>query len=88
MFQSLFCWKSVWESLSTSLLILDCTVSILVLLEIGLGDSYGDIIEKGAFGFNPCFVGNRSGSNHSSVFCFMLKLVSILVLLEIGLGAL
>ena len=37
--------------------------------------------------FNPCFVGNRSGSRVILVILRFIRLVSILVLLEIGLGA-
>ena len=60
-FQSLFCWKSVWEWFRSYAATPRSWVSILVLLEIGLG------------------VWKRVEANQ-------WKLVSILVLLEIGLG--
>ena len=88
-FQSLFCWKSVWENRLRDKRRHQRVVSILVLLEIGLGVWYHFAI----FGcvvlfqslfcwksvwekmpstvllhlfncFNPCFVGNRSGSEN------------------------
>ena len=37
MFQSLFCWKSVWEQFHAPKSFSSVCVSILVLLEIGLG---------------------------------------------------
>ena len=60
-------------------------VSILVLLEIGLGDGHENLKELNYLCFNPCFVGNRSGSQITIIIGFG-GLVSILVLLEIGLG--
>ena len=60
-FQSLFCWKSVWEYTILELVLLAWQVSILVLLEIGLGAALAAEIEEKFIGFNPCFVGNRSG---------------------------
>ena len=67
-FQSLFCWKSVWEWL----LLVDSwkwfVVSILVLLEIGLGAGCIGFLPMIMKRFNPCFVGNRSGRlKHSNL---------------------
>ena len=60
-FQSLFCWKSVWEFLRNYRSSFLSFVSILVLLEIGLGASLLPFKPSRNFSFNPCFVGNRSG---------------------------
>ena len=61
-------------------------VSILVLLEIGLGVGRHTRITKANSSFNPCFVGNRSGSLLPNPNNSGGTPVSILVLLEIGLG--
>ena len=61
-FQSLFCWKSVWER------------------------KRPDNLTRSPVCFNPCFVGNRSGRLYTDKFLFFRQPVSILVLLEIGLG--
>ena len=86
-FQSLFCWKSVWEYSFDILVYRHNNVSILVLLEIGLGEPPVILRQEQNWSFNPCFVGNRSGRANSCFPIFQAKLVSILVLLEIGLGA-
>ena len=62
MFQSLFCWKSVWESMRLTSGKTPYAVSILVLLEIGLGERMENCCPDFRASFNPCFVGNRSGS--------------------------
>ena len=67
-FQSLFCWKSVWEFFFFFNLCFFLLVSILVLLEIGLGGKLPRVIDSEFLCFNPCFVGNRSGSLAMS-FC-------------------
>ena len=41
-FQSLFCWKSVWEAIRHGATAFFMVVSILVLLEIGLGEGLKD----------------------------------------------
>ena len=61
-------------------------VSILVLLEIGLGVLRINILQNCQSSFNPCFVGNRSGSVFDVLNSIYFAYVSILVLLEIGLG--
>ena len=61
MFQSLFCWKSVWEVHFGQQCHALVNVSILVLLEIGLGGKFAKMLNIFLQGFNPCFVGNRSG---------------------------
>ncbi len=82
-FQSLFCWMLVWENERKNPEKVLLYVSILVLLDAGLGDRIAII--EGATGncFNPCFVGCWSGSFFSqyekyfifafqSLFCWML----------------
>ena len=86
MFQSLFCWKSVWELLMGKSTCRCRWVSILVLLEIGLGVLRINILQNCQSSFNPCFVGNRSGSVFDVLNSIYFAYVSILVLLEIGLG--
>ena len=56
------------------------------MLEIGLGESFRFLFSVTNRSFNPCFVGNRSGSCFVPTFMFCGMMVSILVLLEIGLG--
>ena len=111
LFQSLFCWKSVWELNTSAVFPISRKVSILVLLEIGLGVAINHLLHLSCTKFqslfcwksvweyyaaqsycmknrcfNPCFVGNRSGSSGRDWNKSSMDDVSILVLLEIGLG--
>ena len=75
-FQSLFCWKSVWEAGNLAGARKFWLVSILVLLEIGLGEKCRRIENFPDIRFNPCFVGNRSGSwwiNDSALSCHLFQ---------------
>ena len=85
-FQSLFCWNQVWEPELPHLPRIAPYVSILVLLESGLGDPNMTGVSFASLGFNPCSAGIRSGSFVHFVRLLFLSGVSILVLLESGLG--
>ena len=85
LFQSLFYWKLLWKFSKINYGNSNLNVSILVLLEIALEDSTSSTIFSFGFCFNPCSIGNCSGSflilfQYQKTFC-----VSILVLLEIAL---
>ena len=65
-FQSLFCWKSVWEAAATA----TTTVSVDCFNPCFVGNRSGRVTENKTattqVGFNPCFVGNRSGRPKAS----------------------
>ena len=62
MFQSLFYWKLLWKMVEFGLITPTRDVSILVLLEIALEGAVTGIPSKMTEGFNPCSIGNCSGS--------------------------
>ena len=61
-------------------------VSILVLLESGLGAQSLNNRARSLLSFNPCSAGIRSGRCHPVQLVWVVFFVSILVLLESGLG--
>ena len=61
-FQSLFCWNQVWEPSQSLPFVQGYVVSILVLLESGLGVFCQGLSRTARSGFNPCSAGIRSGS--------------------------
>ena len=61
-FQSLFCWNQVWELFNSNSVLKIVSVSILVLLESGLGAVTVTSSPLKMFCFNPCSAGIRSGS--------------------------
>ncbi len=60
-FQSLFCWMLVWEEIVSGSFVCVRNVSILVLLDAGLGDISDPLSGSSEICFNPCFVGCWSG---------------------------
>ncbi len=87
LFQSLFCWMLVWKLLVRLERAQVCSVSILVLLDVGLEERV-DINDGGNnSSFNPCFAGCWSGRFRRRRATPHPDIVSILVLLDVGLEA-
>ena len=64
-FQSLFYWKLLWKRSDFAHLCDYLFVSILVLLEIALEDEVGKLRDYlNEYRFNPCSIGNCSGSTY------------------------